>query len=104
MPIDITLQYFDDCPNWRLADRDLKDAIRLLDLDADITYRKVESQAEAEGLGFRGSPTFLISGRDPFADPNAPVGLSCPVYASARGLSGTPDVDALKRALGGARS
>ena len=104
MPIDITMQYFDDCPNWRQADRDLKDAIRLLNLDADITYRKVESQAEAEGLGFRGSPTFLISGRDPFADSSAPVGLSCRVYPSAQRPSGTPGVDALKRALGGASS
>ena len=101
MPIDITLQYFDGCPNWQLADRDLKEAIRLLDLDTEISYQKIESHDEAEELQFRGSPTILISGRDPFADPDAPVGLSCRIYRTAdQRSSGTPGLDALQRMLG----
>jgi hypothetical protein len=104
MPLEVTLQYFDDCPNWQLAERDLKEAIRQLDLDADVTYRKVASHEDAEELGFRGSPTILVSGRDPFAEADAPVGLSCRVYRTGKGSSGTPGVDALKRALGGTGS
>ncbi len=37
MTVDITLQYFDGCSNWEVADRDLKEAIRLLDLDTEIS-------------------------------------------------------------------
>lgn len=99
MPLNITVQYLDDCPNWQLADRDIREAIRLLGLDADISYRKIESQDEAEKLQFRGSPTILISGRDPFAEPDGPVGLSCRVYRTAQGSSGSPGLDALKKAL-----
>lgn len=99
MPLDITLQYFDDCPNWELADRDLKEAIRLLHVDADISYREVGSHREAEELQFRGSPTILISGRDPFAQPDAPVGLSCRAFRTGEQPSGSPGVAALRDAL-----
>jgi hypothetical protein len=100
VPVTITLQYFDGCPNWQLADRDLKEAIRRLDLDADISYQKVESHDEAQRLQFRGSPTILVAGRDPFADSAAPVGLSCRVYRTGRRSSGTPGLHALQRVLG----
>lgn len=99
MPINLTFQYFDDCPSWKLADEDLKEAVRLLGLDAAIDYERVGSHRDAERLTFRGSPTILISGRDPFADPDAPVGLSCRVYRSGGRSPGTPGVDALRNAL-----
>jgi hypothetical protein len=95
----VTMQYFDDCPHWKQAKRDLKEAIDELGLDVEITYQEVDSQGHAERLGFRGSPTILIDGRDPFADPGAPVGLSCRVYRAGEGRSGSPGVDALQRAL-----
>lgn len=104
MPVIIALQYFDACPHWRLADHDLKEAIRLLDLDAEISYQKIESHEEADRLQFRGSPTILISDLDPFADPDAPVGLSCRVYRTGPGSSGTPGLDALQRVLGSVAS
>jgi hypothetical protein len=97
--IDITLQYFDGCPNWMDADNELKEVVESLDVDAEITYEKIESQVEAERRGFRGSPTILISGRDPFSDPDAPVGLSCRVYRTGERPSGSPGVKALKAAL-----
>ncbi len=99
MTVDITLQYFDGCPNWEVADRDLKEAIRLLDLDTEISYQGIESQDEAEKLQFRGSPTILVSGHDPFADSDAPVGLSCRVYRTGQRSSGSPGVEALQRIL-----
>jgi hypothetical protein len=84
-----------------MADRDLKQAIRVLDLQAEISYQKVETHDEAEQLQFRGSPTILISGRDPFADLDAPVGLSCRVYRTELGSAESPGVDALRRVLQG---
>ncbi|MEO8324032.1 MAG: thioredoxin family protein [Actinomycetota bacterium] len=99
MTISITLQYFDGCPHWKHTDRDLNEAIDLAGVDASINYQKVGSQSEADRLMFRGSPTILISGRDPFADPDAPTGLSCRVYRTGEKLSGSPGVAALQAAL-----
>ncbi len=99
MAIDITLQYFDGCPNWKIVDREISEAIDNLGISAEVRYQKVESYDEAERLGFRGSPTILISGRDPFADDNAPVGLSCRVYRTDVAPTGSPGIKALERAL-----
>lgn len=99
MPINITLQYFDGCPNWRDAEKELTEVIDDLGLDADISYEEIESHAHAEKVGFRGSPTILIGGLDPFADTDVPVGLSCRVYRTGEKPSGSPGVDALHVAL-----
>jgi len=99
MSVPITLQYFDGCPNWKHAEKELTAAIDEVGLDADITYQKVESHSDADRLMFRGSPTILISGHDPFADPDAPVGLSCRVYRTGEKTSGSPGVEALQEVL-----
>ena len=39
-----------------------------------VTLQAVPTAEEAEAVGFRGSPTVLVDGVDPFADPAAPVG------------------------------
>jgi hypothetical protein len=54
---------------------------------------------EALRLGFRGSPTILLDGQDPFADQDAPVGLACRLYATEGGLQGAPTIDQLRAAL-----
>jgi hypothetical protein len=99
MPTSVTLQYFDGCPNWKQAERDLQDAVEQIGVDVDLVFEKIESHKHAEDAGFRGSPTILIGGHDPFADADAPVGLSCRVYRTGERPSGSPGVDALKVAL-----
>ena len=95
--MDVTLLYFDGCPNWELADRRLTTLTDEFDLD--VTRRKVESPEEAEQLGFRGSPTVLVDGRDPFAGDEDPVGLSCRIYQTPAGPAGSPTTDQLRAAL-----
>ena len=73
--MEITLLYFDDCPNWNEADRNLEQ-LRSEFADLVVTRHLVDTPDEAERLGFRGSPSILIDGRDPFGDPDAPIGLS----------------------------
>jgi hypothetical protein len=41
----------------------------------------------------------LINGVDPFADPDAPVGLSCRVYRTDDGPAGSPTVEQLLAVL-----
>ena len=37
---------------------------------------------------FAGSPTFLIDGVDPFAEPGRPTGMSCRIYRDTAGHRG----------------
>ena len=102
--MDVSLLYFDGCPNHdatlTLLNRLLEDA----GWDGELELINVESQERAEDLGFRGSPTVLIDGVDPFLDADAPVGLSCRIYATDDGYRGTPPEaelnSAIRRSLG----
>ena len=96
--MDIMLQCFDGCPNWKVADARLE-ALKAEGLDLDIEYQFIETPEAAAEAGFRGSPTVLIDGVDPFADPDAPVGLSCRVYRTDDGLAGSPTLDQLRIAV-----
>ena len=73
--MDVTLLYFDDCPNWKIADQRLA-AIAAGRADVTVTRHRVETIEEAERLGFHGSPSILVDGVDVFAEPGAGVGLS----------------------------
>jgi hypothetical protein len=96
----ITLQYFDGCPNWKLMEQQLAQALLESQVaEADIVRERVESPEEAARLGFRGSPTVLIEGKDPFASEGDAVGLACRVYRTANGEDGLPSVEELRAAL-----
>jgi hypothetical protein len=101
-PMHIEVLYFDGCPHWEGAEARLRDALQRLERsDVVISHRQVRSEAQARELEFRGSPTILVDGRDPFAVPDAPVGLSCRLYPTDAGLRGLPSVEQLIEALGG---
>ena len=102
--MSIELLYFAGCPNWQLTDERLREALRLAGRGDEVEYRTVETPAEAEDIGFAGSPTVLVDGRDPFAEPGATAGLSCRVYRTPAGLAGAPTVDQLVAAIGAGRA
>jgi hypothetical protein len=98
--VSVTLLYFEGCPYWRVAEDRLHEALARVGSDAvDVKYRQIESPEEAEAVQFRGSPTLLIDGRDPFLDRESPVGLSCRVYRTPDGLAGSPTVEQLVSVL-----
>ena len=98
--MQITLRYFDGCPNWRLAEARMTEALAAAGGPGSaIAYERVETQEEAERLGFRGSPTLLVDGHDPFAEEAAPVGLACRIYRTEEGPQGAPSVAQLRAAL-----
>ena len=99
--MDITLLYFDDCPNWKIADQRLA-AIAAERTDLTVTRHLVDTLEEAERVGFHGSPSILVDGVDVFAEPGAGVGLSCRVYRTPDGLAGAPTLEQLRAALAGA--
>lgn len=96
--MEITLQYFEDCPNWKTTAAHLS---KLHDhgSDATIVYELIDTHEEAVARRFRGSPTVLINGVDPFADDDAPVGLACRIYQTEDGYAGSPSLSQLRHAI-----
>lgn len=92
----MTLRYFDGCPNWRIADAALHEALVATGkAGVSVDYETVNTAETAELLGFIGSPTILIDDNDPFADPNAQPGLACRLYHTPEGMRGSPTVQQL---------
>lgn len=96
--MDITLLYFEDCPNWKTADE------RLTELAAErpemtVTHQLVETPEQAERSGFLGSPSIQVDGADVFAGPGARVGLTCRRYSTPDGYERAPTLEQLRMAL-----
>jgi hypothetical protein len=98
--VRVVLRFFDDCTNWQTMAERVRQALdRTGHADVQVVLEKVASAEDAERLGFIGSPTILVDGTDPFAQPGWPFGLTCRVYGTAHGLAGSPTVDQLVEIL-----
>lgn len=95
--MEVTVLYFDGCPNWEVVDERL--ASLADELGFAVSHRKVTSPEQAERLEFRGSPTVLVDGQDVFAQGGEPVGLSCRIYQTPQGPAGAPTVEQLREIL-----
>ena len=93
----LELLYFDDCPNWKVAAERL-DAVAT-SRGLVVEHRIVSSAEEAEAAQFRGSPTVLVDGRDPFATGGEQFGLACRVYQTPDGPAGSPTVQQLESVI-----
>ena len=98
----VELLWSRDCPNWQESHRRLREALARAGVPGEVVLVEVATAEDAERLRFRGSPTVLVDGRDPFADEDDPVGLSCRVFRTPDGLRGAPTVAQLVAALRGA--
>ena len=96
--MEITIQYFDGCPNWTVLEQRVRQVVGDRP-DVAIVHQRVETPEDAVRLRFRGSPTLLLDGVDPFADGGRPGGLACRVYRTPEGLAGAPTLDQVRAAL-----
>jgi hypothetical protein len=65
-----------------------------------VSYHVISDEGEAARWGMHGSPTLLIDGVDPFADPRQPPSVSCRLYRDDDGrTSGTPSAGLLRQAI-----
>ncbi len=96
--MDITLLYFEDCPNWKAADERLA-LLASERSDITVTRQRVETTQEAERVGFLGSPSIQVDGVDVFAEPGSRVGLTCRRYSTPDGYQGAPTLGQLRAAL-----
>lgn len=99
----IELLYFDGCPSYEHALRNLREVVAEEGLDASVELIKVTSAEEAERLRFLGSPTVQIDGVD-LEGPEAAstgVGFGCRVYEDGGQMRGWPSKEQIRAALKG---
>ncbi len=78
-----------DCPHVDRATDVLRASLAELDWSAEIDRIYVNSLDEAAGLGFHGSPTIRLDGRDVVPVPaGLPINLGCRLYAQPEGGMG----------------
>lgn len=95
--MEITVLYVEGCPNLALTRARVEEAIRVAGVTAVVRERLVSDEAEAAALGFAGSPTIVVGGRDLF--PTTPAGLACRRYDTDAGYEEAPTVAQLVNAL-----
>jgi hypothetical protein len=99
--VDVEFLYWEGCPSYPEARRLLGEVLAERAIDAEVKVQEVRSQAEAEDLGFPGSPTIRVDGRD--VDPDgatARPALMCRIYRKPDGgVSPVPTREQLEAAL-----
>ena len=88
-----------DCPNAPVLEERLAGIVGGR-ADVAVSRQMISSEDEAARWGMHGSPTLLIDGSDPFAEPGQPTGVSCRLYRGADGrVSGAPSAAQLQQVI-----
>lgn len=98
----IELLYFEGCPTYLEAERNLREILEDEGVEADVSLVAVETNEGARRLRFPGSPTIRVDGGDLFtggAGDRGAWGLGCRMYHTPEGLRGIPTPEMLRRAL-----
>jgi hypothetical protein len=67
--------------------------------DLVVERRRIATPEDAEAAGFRGSPTILVEGHDPFATGDEPTGLVCRIHQTPDGPAGSLTLAQLRSVL-----
>jgi len=97
----VEVLYFEGCPNHAPTVDRVREELQSDGLPKEIREVEVRTQAEAEALGFLGSPTVRIDGLDIEREARnlTNYGMSCRTYLEGRVRSGLPSPDLIRRAL-----
>lgn len=95
----LTILAVPDCPNAPVMEQRLA-AVLKDGAGVSVSREVISSEGEAARMGMHGSPTLLIDGADPFAEPGQPPTLSCRLYRDDDGRpSGAPSAGQLQQAI-----
>ena len=102
--MDLTVLGVPGCPNAPVL-QDRLEAV-LDDLpDVSVSHEVITDEGEAARSGMYGSPTLLIDGVDPFAEPGQAPSMSCRLYRGENGQpSGAPSPGQLRQVIEHARA
>ena len=97
----VELFYWRGCPSYPEAQRLVEEVLGRAGADVAVELREVETDEQALELGFPGSPTIRVDGRD--VDPvgaEAPPALTCRIYHLPDGrMSPVPAPEQIEAAL-----
>lgn len=97
--MQLTVLAVPDCPHVDLLEQRLAQVLKGRH-DVTVTRHVVDDPDEANRRGMRGSPTVLIDGTDPFAEPGQQTSVSCRLYRDSGGRAeGAPSVSQLRQAV-----
>ncbi len=97
--MEIELLIVPGCPHEAAAAELITTAVAATGVQAGVTHTVITNLDQARRRSFAGSPTILINGSDPFADPAAPAAMACRLYPTPEGLRGVPALRDLHQAL-----
>jgi hypothetical protein len=88
------------CPGVKLLDQRLAQVLGRRP-GVTVSHRVIDDPDEAARLGMHGSPTLLVDGIDPFAEPGQQATVSCRLYRHRHGghVEGAPSVRQLRQAI-----
>ncbi len=93
--MDVTLLYFEGCPNWKIASERLN-LLAAERTDFTLKHQLVETPEQADRAEFFGSPSIQVDGIDLFAESGSQVGLTCRRYLTPNGYEGAPTLEQLR--------
>lgn len=94
----IELLYFDSCPTYKQALANIKAALKEKRLDAKLIMIKVETEEKAEQVGFQGSPSMRINGKD-LEGRDEGFSFSCRLYKEKGKTAVTPSKELIMARL-----
>jgi hypothetical protein len=97
--VHLTVLAVPGCPSARLLEQRLTQALQDRP-GVTVSRHTIEDHDLAARRGMYGSPTILIDGIDPFAEPGQTAAVSCRLYRQGQGRpDGAPSVRRLRRAI-----
>jgi hypothetical protein len=97
----VEIFYFPDCPHYLTAVNTVRETLDQEGVLAEIAAVEVSDSAAAQELGFLGSPSIRVNGRDieVAGRDSREFGLSCRTYAAHGGRAGTPPQEWIRAAV-----
>ena len=92
--IKIELLYFDGCPSYKKALENIKAVLKEKNLKAELILIRVESEEKARKVGFQGSPSVRINGKD-LEGRDESYSFSCRLYR----VNGKPSTSPSKETI-----
>jgi hypothetical protein len=97
--LDLTVLAVPGCPSLTVLQGRLALVLEGRD-DVSVSRHVIADEEEAVRRGMHGSPTILVDGTDPFAEPDQQASLSCRLYRDRDGpLDVAPSVSQLRQAI-----
>jgi Alkylmercury lyase len=97
--VHLTVLAVPGCPSVELLEQRLTQVLQGRQ-NVTVSRHTIDDHDQAARRGMRGSPTILVDGIDPFAEPGQPASVSCRLYRQGHGQpKGAPSVRQLRRAI-----